>query len=318
MARGHRISSSSYYYESSHRSPLGICTVSLPSSATVAIQGLIRLGFTQAEAEVYVALLRESPATGYRIATVVGKATANTYKALRSLTDKGAVLTGDGDTSLYRAVPIQELLRRFTRDFESQRDATQEALEELDQPINDLGVYRLTEPEQVLERAREMLARVREVALITAFPGPLSRIRPDIEAAAARGVDIGVKAYAPIEIRGVDLVLSTQADVWLEEIPGEELVIATDAEEHLVALFDGETVFQAIWSASPFLGQVHHNGMALEHHVTKLARAIREGASSKKLQAMLTVARSPLHAPGFRRLQEARRRSSPAATRSTR
>lgn len=66
--------------------------MSLPNSALDAIQGLTGLGFTQADAEVYVALLRESPATGYRIATVLGKATANTYKALRSLTDKGAVL----------------------------------------------------------------------------------------------------------------------------------------------------------------------------------------------------------------------------------
>jgi hypothetical protein len=137
-------------------------------------------------------------------------------------------------------------------------------------------------------------------------------------AAAARGVDIGVKAYAPIEIRGVDLVLSTLAEVWLAGIPGEELVIATDAEEHLVALFDGDSVFQAVWSASPFLGQVHHNCMALEHQITKLAHAIRQGASVRKLQAMLTVARSPLHAPGFRRLQEARRRRSPAVPTSTR
>lgn len=278
-----------------------------------AIQGLTRLGFTQAEAEVYVALLRESPATGYRIATIVGKATANTYKALRSLVDKGAVLTEDGDSSLFRAVPASELLRRFTREFESQRDVTQAALEQLGRPADDLGVYRLTEPEQVLERAREMLAQVREVALITAFPGPLSIIRADIEAAAARGVDIGVKAYAPIEIRGVDVILSTEGALWLEEMPGDELVITTDAEEHLVALFDGDSVFQAIWSASPFLGQVHHNGMALEHHITMLARAIKEGASSKKLQAMLSVARSPLHAPGFRRLQEARRRRAWAA-----
>jgi sugar-specific transcriptional regulator TrmB len=290
----------------------------LSNSALDAIQGLTGLGFTQAEAEVYVALLRESPATGYRIATVLGKATANTYKALRSLNDKGAVLTEEGDGSMFRAVPVEELLQRFTRAFETQRDLTQAALERIDRPADDLGVYRLTDPEQVLQRARDMLARVREVALITAFPGPLSRIVPDIEAAAARRVDIGVKAYTPIEIRGVDLVISTQGQMWLQEIPGEELVLTTDAEEHMVALFDGETVFQAIWSASPFLGQIHHNGMALEHHVTKLARAIQEGASNKKLQAMLPLARSPLDAPGFRRLQEARRRRSLAAAAATR
>lgn len=49
------------------------------------------LGFTGLEADVYTALLAESPTTGYRVAQALGKAVANTYKAIASLEAKRAV-----------------------------------------------------------------------------------------------------------------------------------------------------------------------------------------------------------------------------------
>ncbi len=272
--------------------------------ATDAVQRLVQLGFTRMEAEVYVALLRESPATGYRIATSIGKATANTYKALRSLAEKGAVLIEDGDSSRYRAVPAKELLSQFTRTFERQRDDAREILEKIDIADEDRGVYRLTDYAQVIQRAREMLARATQVALVTSFPIPLAQITPDLETAAARGVDIGVKIYVEAEIRGVDIIMSTTPQVWLDQMPGEELTLTIDAEEHLIAHFDGEYVLQAIWSASPFLSSNVHNGMALEHHVTRLTRAIQNGVSTESLRDDFPLARNPLHAPGFRRLQQ--------------
>lgn len=281
--------------------------MSSTQSTAAATAGLIRLGFTQMEAEVYVALLRESPATGYRVATAIGKATTNTYKALRSLADKGAVLTEDGDGSLFRAVPAEDVLRRLTREFETQREETLGALEKLGTATTDFSVYRLTDHKQVLQQAQDMLARAREVALIIAFPGPLSWLVPDIEAAAARGVDIGVKAYMQVEIRDVDVILSTESALWLQEIPGEELMMVTDAQEYLLALLDGGEVLQAMWSASPFLGFVYHNNIALEHHVTRLARAIKDGASTRELRTMLPVVRSPANTPGHRRLKTMRR-----------
>ncbi|WP_428267984.1 TrmB family transcriptional regulator [Haliangium sp.] len=273
-----------------------------------AVAGLTRLGFTNAEAEVYVALLGESPATGYRIASILGKAAANTYKALHSLADKGAVLAEEGDGSRFRPVPPGELLQRMTHEFESRRDDTLGALEELGDPGADLGVYRLTDYEQVVERARAMLADAREVALAVGFPAPLAALRPEFEAAAARGVDIGVKGYTPLDIAGVEYVLSTQSEHWLEALPGEEFMLVVDGEEYLLALLDGDEVLQAIWSASPFLAYVYHNGLSLEQHVTKLARAIGDGRTLKELRAQLALARSPDQTPGYRRLLDARNR----------
>ena len=81
------------------------------------IDSLRELGLTGLEAEAYAWLLTASPATGYGVAKGLGKPTANTYKALESLREKGAVVTDDDETRSYRAVPPPELLAALERRF---------------------------------------------------------------------------------------------------------------------------------------------------------------------------------------------------------
>jgi sugar-specific transcriptional regulator TrmB len=78
-----------------------------------ALQSLVSLGFTPLEAEVYVCLVQDSPATGYRVAQAVGRPVAGIYKTIESLANKGAVVLDDGESRLCRAVPPAELLARL-------------------------------------------------------------------------------------------------------------------------------------------------------------------------------------------------------------
>ena len=82
------------------------------------------LGFTRIEAQVYVHLLQDSPATGYRIAKEIGRSFTNTYKALSTLETKGAVLAYAGKNRLFRAVPVEELFDQLEKAlFESDKKA---------------------------------------------------------------------------------------------------------------------------------------------------------------------------------------------------
>ena len=67
---------------------------------------LVPFGFTALESEIYVFLLGESPATGYRVAQGINKPAANTYKAIQTLQSKGAILVEEGSSRFCRAVPI--------------------------------------------------------------------------------------------------------------------------------------------------------------------------------------------------------------------
>jgi len=234
--------------------------------AADAIDALVRLGFTALEAEAYTWLLGEPGATGYRIAKGIAKPVANTYKALESLQHKGAILVDEDENRVCRAVPADELLQQLERGFASDRSDAARALSRVTATEGDDRVYTLRAAGQVLERARTMLAAARQVVLIDAFPGALAALRAEITGAAARGVDVAIKAYRPIELGKADCFVAPDGDRVLARWSGEWLNLVVDGTELLMAFLDPDLgeVRQAIWSGSPYLSWIYHSALAAE------------------------------------------------------
>jgi sugar-specific transcriptional regulator TrmB len=271
-----------------------------------AIAALVELGFTALEAQIYTWLVGESPATGYRIAQGIGKPVANTYKAIESLQQKGAVLVEEDESRLCRAVPPGELLRAVDRGFAARRDEAQRALANVARSEGDDRVYTLRTPAQVLERARTMLAAARQVVLIDAFPGVLDAVGPAIVQAAARDIIVAVKVYRPIELGKAEVFVEPDGERAIARWPGEWLNLAVDGAEHLLSFLapDLATVHQAIWSSSPYLSWVYHSALGGElamAGVHALAGDTPRGDPLRKLVARIR-ALLPLDAPGYRAL----------------
>ncbi|MCI0587232.1 MAG: TrmB family transcriptional regulator [Planctomycetes bacterium] len=276
----------------------------MPASVPRSSRGLAALhdlGFTEIETLVYACLLRESPATGYRISHAIGRPTPNTYKAIGSLAQKGAVVVDDGGSRLCRAVPPDELLTALERRFQERKARARGALEALKPVSGDDRVWQLSTVDQVLERARAMLLRTRRMALLDVFPGPFAALRAEIERA-ARKARVVAKVYAPGTAGDARLVESPDAARVLAVWPGHQLTLVRDAEEHLLALLtpDMSGVHQAVWSNSTFLSCMHHNHVASEIGLTE--------SSAAPLVAEISLTRSGVS--GLRTLLE---RFGPAA-----
>lgn len=268
-------------------------------------QALQSLGFSELEAAIYTFLLQETLATGYKIAKAIGKPVSNTYKAISSLQDKGAIIVEEGESRLCRAVSPKEVFGLIQQSLRQRCEQAVEILARFHPPPEDERVYRLHNREQVLERAKQMLGRCRQVAIITVFPQVLEAIKHDLEAAAKRGVGVLLKVYQPAEVVGAQIVVSNEAELFLSQYPGQELHLITDAEEHLIALLDkaGESVIQAIWSASAFLSVVQYDGHYSEWELTRMNRWIAEGVPLESLQeAILRRAFPMTETPGYQQL----------------
>lgn len=262
-----------------------------------ALDALGALGFTALEAEVYAALVKESPVTAYKIAQTLGKAGANVYKAVESLANKGAVIVDDGESRMLRAVPPKELLARLENEFATTRRKAERALERLDGTRDDDRVYQLKTREQVMERARAMLDRARDIAIVDVFPEPLEEIRDAIVRAAARGVRTLVQVYAPLssasDARGslgkAEVQLSPQATLQLAAWRGQWLNVVVDGSEHMLALLRSKRgdVVQAIWSGSAYLSVIYLSGVLAEFHVAEIATAVEKGASNRALRKLI-------------------------------
>ena len=225
------------------------------------VQSLVDLGLSQLEARVYLCLLEEAPATGYRIAKVLGRPVSNIYSVIRSMGEKGLILVDDGEKQVCRAVPPDELLHLLEQQFSARKQRAEGVVKNLPAGKADNRVYRLPSAEQVFEKASRMLETCRRVALVDAFPNLLERLRPAISRAAARQVKVAVLAYEPVSIDGASVVTHRHAGAVMKRWPGQWLTMAIDAQQMLLAYLDGRgrDVHHAVWSASPTVSWVYHS-----------------------------------------------------------
>lgn len=236
------------------------------------ITALTNLGLNQLEAEVYTTLLTNEPMTGYRIGKILGRPTANVYKALASLGQKGAVLIEEGQNRLCRPVSVEEFLRHLETNFQSKKAAASDILAQLKVDQADDRIYQLNSVPLIIERAKSMLTRCEKIAVVDAFPKLLTAVLPAIEAAIERGVTILIQAYAPIELTGAHITQAFMSDENLDEWNGQQLNLVIDARECLLALVNNQLdqVHQALWSQSTYLSFILHVGRAREHNAHEL------------------------------------------------
>lgn len=251
-------------------------------------QALVGLGFTALEAEAYAFLLRESPATGYRVAQAISKPAANTYKALEALQRKGAVFVDDSGSRLCRAVPTAELLSQLEMRFQEQKEQAARELARIDRATADDRVYQLHTRTQVLERARAMLKRCSHVAIMDAFPSLVMELREAIDAADARGAEIVIKTYGPIPWRGPRVIVRPRGEEITSAFPGDVISLNVDGVQHLLAVLrpEGEEVHQAIWTQSAIVSYLLYNGLVNEASQAAAMVELEKDTTVRRLRAV--------------------------------
>jgi hypothetical protein len=257
---------------------------------------LAALGFTELEAAIYCELQGRAGSTGYRIAQAIGKAPANVYQALATLTQRGAVMIDDGETKTYRATPPSELLSGLQRTFEESKAEAESALAGLGTAAEDDRIYQLKAPAQVFERAAKLIANAKEILLFDLFPAPLTSLGPLLSQAHARGVTVAGMTYEPAPGWPFTAALADSGRFVMERWPGFQLTLVADAREYLVALLgtDGQAIQRAVWSDSAYLACLQHSGLAAE-----ILLATSQQGQPNSLEAIALLRAYP---PGLRSL----------------
>jgi len=244
-------------------------------------QLVTELGFTENEAAAYVYLLQYSPATGYKIAKGIGRSFSNTYKIMESLERKAAVLVDGGEHRVFRAVPIEELLDRIDKRFQTQRRKIVDSVQKLTLSDSDQRLYELKTIDQVYERCRRMLGESRERVLMELFPEPWENLRDDIRKTAKRGVNVSARIYEPDQIKGVNLIVSPYGLEPVKVRGTQWLAVYVDGLQYLQAnlINGGEGVYHAIWSENKFLSRELYSYVNSDLHFYALQNCMKDAKS---------------------------------------
>ena len=226
------------------------------------------LGFSPVEAAVYCELLKHPGISGYRVARGINKAQGNTYQALASLADKGAVFADGEEPRTYRPVPIKEVISRLRRTFEDRCEAAETSLEALEQRPPEGLIVSLTNLEQVFERASTMIMGAKATVVFESFEDSWRRLEPALKAAAERlgqacaGMVVGADGDELV-FGKVNVSPSRVSRRLLDTAPYEQLLVVVDGRELLAAALNRKTgeVQRAIWGNDVLLSYLMHNGL---------------------------------------------------------
>ena len=253
------------------------------------VDSLIEIGLNNLEAEVYVYLLSHPPATAYRIGKDINKPTANVYKAIESLSAKGAVMIQDNNKKLCKAVGVTEFITIYKNGILNKASIAESQLVSLKSESLDQNTYQINSVSLVIERFKSMLSRCKKIAVIDAFPKILEILIPDIEKEAERGIDVFVETYKPVAIKNVEIACTNLGETNINHWNSQQLNVVIDGEEHLVSLLDNslEKVIQASWSNNIYMSCMLHAGFLREHTMVKIQSEYNNPDFEAKVKTIL-------------------------------
>lgn len=273
-----------------------------------AIDKLTEIGLNQLEAEVYYLLLREKPMTAYKAGKLLKKPTANVYKAVDVLYNKGAVIIEEGQNKLCKAVDPEEFLAIQENQFSVKTREASKLLSNIKPKVEAEKTYSLDSVDLALEKARKMIDTAVEIVVVDAFPLALEAIIKNVKSAVERGVEVVVQAYNEIEIEGADLFVPKNSNEVVSYWHSQQLNVVVDGNASLVALFDKDLsdVYHATWSENVYLSCIIHAGRICEQTIHKLMAVSDSEEKLLEIEEILKAQRflSNSNVPGIQTLFE--------------
>ncbi len=197
---------------------------------------LKNLGFSQYEITCYLTLAAQHPINGSQLSSISGMARSRVYDVLRNMVRKGLVLDiGDG---LYVPLPPEELYKRLQSQFDDGLDALKEQLDGTAANAAYEFIWMIRGYQQVITKAREMIAKARSELYVRLFPESGLLLAPDLKQAEKRGVGIRYIAMGAMPADFEIQVTHPDAEHLLETIGGRSFDIIADKSEALVGIFE--------------------------------------------------------------------------------
>lgn len=226
------------------------------------VDHLVELGFSEYEAKAYLALLRESPATGYQLAKISGVPRSMIYEVLGKLTSRGAAmkLRQDGGAK-YAPVAPDEFLDHVEREHETLVASLRDELSSL-HAIPDMEyVWNIEGHDNIMAKIKEMIEQASAYIYLSLLPATYPALRSSLERAIERGVQVTVYSTEELDLPGGRVVATPAPQEVHERLEGLWLVLVVDGEEVLIGELLTRNQARASWTGSPLFVFV------AEHHL---------------------------------------------------
>ena len=194
------------------------------------------LGFSQYEIACYLTLAANHPINGSQLSRISGVARSRVYDVLRNLMRKDIVLeVGEGQ---YVPLPPTELYKRLRIDFENGLESLKSELENADKDAAYEFIWTVRGVEQVVAKAREMIAAAEKELYVRLFPESGRLLSDDLKKAEKRGVGIRYISMGSPPVHFDIQVTHPESKDLVHTIGGRSFDVIADKAEALVGIFE--------------------------------------------------------------------------------
>ncbi len=227
---------------------------------------LMILGFTEYEAKAYLALLQQSPLTGYAVARVSGVPRSKIYEVLDSLVTRGDVLVSNGDPTQYAPKPPREMIKSRRQTVEQNLSEAEKGLERfLDQNTPSDLIWDIRGRDEILQRLHEVIGRANKQILLQIWEEDAPEIREALALAAQREVEVTVVAYGNPDFPFARVFSHEPgAEEITHDYGGRWIILSIDGREIVAGIVSMGKESRAAWSAHvgivmPITEQIKHD-----------------------------------------------------------
>ncbi len=270
-----------------------------------------QLGFTGAEAQIYVFLLQHPLSTGYEVSKGAGLPRANTYQALESLAVKERVTAVSSDPVRYAPLPPAQLLKRIQVETEQRCRNLEQQLSALEQPENVGHFWELEHRERIIARMLELIEQAEARVVASLWAEDLELLAEELRAARDRGCVVILNLFGDAQAEFATIYQHEGPD---KVVSGHVVVLAIDFSAALIASLDSPAtgvmtqnrtlvrLVEKFIRDEAYLAAIYeHFSSELEAtfgpHLVELRRRLLPEAAAERLVAITTLGSQSIKLP---------------------
>ncbi|AXY01978.1 TrmB family transcriptional regulator [Vibrio alfacsensis] len=201
---------------------------------------LMDFGFTKTDALVYINLLKNGRASGYKIAKEISLSRSSVYSSIDNLYNNGYIFLSDGDTKEYEAKSPELIFNQIEKKTVENIGILKKELSKMMLQEEKEFVYNLTGYENSVQKAKELINQA-EVEIYMNADFRLDEYHDEICNAIERGVRIIGFSFNRIEKPHEKMEFFSRSDELETLYPSHRFMLVVDMAQALIFSHRDET-----------------------------------------------------------------------------
>ena len=210
------------------------------------------IGFTQYEAQVYLALLQQSHISGYELAKNSGVPASKIYHILIKLIDKDVVMVIDGDPKKYVPLPPVEILSRIKNDYLDTVDSLTDKLGHLyaQDEVSESYIWNLSGRAEILRKLTDFIEEAQEHLFLSVWDEEVDEIREALLQSENEGVKLTVVHFGQKLLNvGNEYLHGREHSIRMER-GGRRIALIVDDKKVILGHFLKDGSSSAAWTSN--------------------------------------------------------------------